>query len=307
LIQLARWISREQIGIVNIHYPGLWGLPFGILRKFLKRPPFFILSLHGMDFRTSQQLKGMQRRIWEWINQTADAIVACSEALASDVMIDLPASADRVFSIHNGVDPNKVLAHAECPESVCRLLEQGRRYLACVATFEWKKGQDLLIKSFASMAEERPDLDLVLAGRRTEIEDEYRSLAMQLGVADRVHFLRDLSHQNAMAVIREATLLVLPSRYEPFGIVLIEAGLHGTPVIAANVGGIKEIITHEVHGLLVPPENVEALSHAISGLLDNQQHAQRLAEQLHKRVQLEFTWNRATFRYLRLAGLYHDE
>jgi len=296
-LRLGWWLRRRRVAVVNAHYPGLWLLPVAVAGFLGIWPGRLLLSLHGQDLRDARQWSGLQRRLWVWLCARSAAITACSEALAEEIRADLPGLADRVRAVPNGVDPARVRAAAEAPP------RSARPYIACVATYEHKKGQDVLLGAFARLAGDYPELDLVLAGRRAECWDVFQGLATGLGLGERVRFLAGLEHGAALGVIREARLFVLPSRYEPFGIVLLEAGVLGVPVVASRVGGIPQVVRDRVDGLLVPPGDPAALEAALRDLLEDPERARLLARSLKRRVAAEFSWERAADRYLALAGV----
>ena len=176
-------------------------------------------------------------------------------------------------------------------------------YVFCAATFETKKGQDVLIAAFARVAADFPALHLVLAGRSDGTLPGLRAQAAREGLTGRVHFHADVPHARVGTLFARARLFCLPSRDEPFGIVLLEAGACRLPVVASRVGGVPEVITDGEHGLLVPPDDPAALAHALKTLLADPQMGGRLAAALHERVRTRFSWRRAVDEYLRLAGL----
>ncbi len=93
----------------------------------------------------------------------------------------------------------------------------------------------------------------------------------------------------------------MPSRSEPFGIAIIEAGYLGVPVVATRVGGIVEIVTEDVDGVLVAADDVEGLASQLERLLESEALRARLGMALHERVLSAFTWSRALEQYLQLS------
>jgi hypothetical protein len=128
--------------------------------------------------------------------------------------------------------------------------------------FAHKKGLDILIQALAIV----PGITLLLAGDGPD-EAMLRALAVQHGVAERVRFLgwrSDVANLFAMADIA-----VMPSRYEPFGFVMLEAMAQGTPLILTNVKGPDEVAKNNQNSLTVPPENIDELAAALRTLRDD--------------------------------------
>lgn len=115
--------------------------------------------------------------------------------------------------------------------------------------------------------------------------------------------MENVPHATVIGCLRKAAAFCLPSRIEPFGIAILEAGALRVPVVATRVGGIPEIVTDGITGRLVPADDVAALATALAELLASPQERDRLAENLHRRVRDEFTWQRACRQYLDAAGV----
>jgi teichuronic acid biosynthesis glycosyltransferase TuaC len=134
------------------------------------------------------------------------------------------------------------------------------------------KGVDVLIKAMQILARRRPDVKLVLVGesfyKNYRIEyDRLRDMVSKLGLESQVEFVGKKSNAELVHYLQESALLVLPSRRETLGTVLLEALACGTPVVATRCGGPEDIVTDEV-GVLVPTEDPEALARGIEQVLD---------------------------------------
>ena len=146
-----------------------------------------------------------------------------------------------------------------------------------------KKGFDLLLEAFARLAPRRPDLGLVLAGDGPS-RAGLTALAERLGVTERVYFAGLLGRAEVAGAVDAAAVFVLPSRVEPFGIVVLEALRAGRPVVVSSRGGAREIVRHEREGLVADPLDSSELADAIARLLDDPDLAQRLAQAGRRRV-----------------------
>src|SRR5262249_40268013 len=151
---------------------------------------------------------------------------------------------------------------------------EGAYLLLIVARLHPEKGYEYLFRALAWLknALDRPVL-LLVAGRGP-LEGQYREEARAARCDDVVRFLG--FRGDVPDLMAAADLVVLPSVAEAFGIVLTEALYLGTPVVASNVGGIPEIVTDGIDGVLVPPADSDALAGAIATLLQDPERRQRL-------------------------------
>ena len=164
-----------------------------------------------------------------------------------------------------------------------------RRYVLSVGTFEHKKAHDILLNSFELLAADDPDLYLAIVGGSGSTFDACQALAAASALAERILLYRDVPHGPTLAAIAHAQVLVLPSRREPFGIVILEAGALGTPVVASRVGGIPEIIQDNYSGVLVAPDDIQGLSEALRRVLAQPQLSRVQATRLQRTVNLRFS------------------
>ena len=136
------------------------------------------------------------------------------------------------------------------------------------------KGVDDLIRAYAAVGEPS-ETELLIMG---DGEDKQRlqSLVEELGIAEVVHFLP--YSEDVSGFLRSLDIYVCPSHYESWGLGVHEARLFGLPIIATNVGGLTEQIVHESNGLLVPPQDVEALGEAIARCVADDKLRFRLGE-----------------------------
>jgi glycosyltransferase involved in cell wall biosynthesis len=141
-----------------------------------------------------------------------------------------------------------------------------------------------------SVVEQTPDVQLVIAGER-HVSISERTLARVLdedGIRPAVRLLGHVPWRQLPQWYRQASVFVMPSYYETFGISVLEAMAFGLPVVATSAGGLPEVVEDGVTGILVPPGDPRALSEAITGLLRDSRLRRRLGEAGRERVQTEF-------------------
>ncbi len=165
-----------------------------------------------------------------------------------------------------------------------------------VGRFDPRKGIETLVRACAQL-QENPNLHLVIVGGSdpTQSDGQERlrieAIVEGLGLSQQTTFVGRVGHDRLPLYYTAADVCVIPSHYEPFGLVAIEAMACGTPVVASAVGGLKFSIVPEETGLLVPPQNVEAFADAIQRILSDELWAKKLKKQASERVQRNFSWS----------------
>lgn len=301
LFRLVRYLRRERVCAINFHYPSLALFPLIMARRLVSPSIPVVASFHGTDVQQVAQAGSFQQWLWRWVLNRCEGVVVCSKALRCELNRALPTAGFAVTVIHNGIDSESCRRSAESATLPDTL--RGRRYVACVAKFERRKGHDVLIGCFREMVDIYPDLYLVLVGGSGPEFDEINALADAQPIAGRILLYRDLSHDQTLKVIAGAELLVLPSRYEPFGIVLLESACLDTPVVASSVDGIPEIVEAGVTGTLVPPDDREALKCAICTLLDDHALAETYRRNFRKTVEQQFSFDRTAKSYADILAI----
>jgi glycosyltransferase involved in cell wall biosynthesis len=190
-----------------------------------------------------------------------------------------------------GVDPDEfdTVGTAERRGSRHRLLSVGR--------IVPRKGMDLAIRALPLLRElgfDDVELEIVgsgdvVDGRDAEV-DRLGELARELGVADRVHLRGQVGRDRMPALLRSADAVICTPWYEPFGIVPLESMACGTPVIAAEVGGLRDSVIDGITGLHVPPHDALAIAEAAARMLGDEPFRRALGTAGRGRVEARYTW-----------------
>ena len=183
------------------------------------------------------------------------------------------------LALRKGVKPDKVIvlpfpvrwassvSLTPLPPEPCALF---------VGRLEKEKGVQVLLEAMCKVREEIPSVRLLIAGDGS-YRRQLEKMTNRLNLRDHVSFLGWLEGAELQDTYRRAWVLVLPSIWaEGLGMVLVEAGLMGRPVIGSNLGGIRDIVQHGYNGLLVPPGDSKALAEALLTLLTDKDLAQRM-------------------------------
>ncbi len=170
-------------------------------------------------------------------------------------------------------------------------------YLLFVGRLASNKGLLELVEAFRPLAQSDPTARLVLVGGDGGMQRPVEQRARSLGLVDRIRIVGHVPSDALLAAAyRESRLVVLPSEYEAFGLVLLEAMAQGKPVVATRVGGIPEFVEDGRAGLLVPPKDVPALAEAIRTVWNDASLAGRLGEYGRREIVPRYTWDRLAER-----------
>lgn len=249
----------------------------------------FVVRPHGSDIlpddvirRSPWLTRRMQRAIGE-----AAAVIAQGHYLR-EVIEDVGITRDRIRVINNGVDLAAFRDPAAAPHP------HPRPYILGLGGLVPHKGFDLLVRGYALLPAGRPDL--LIAGAGSEMP-AVRALSEELGVARQVTFLGPVVGDLKVSLYRSARFFVCPSRREPFANVILEAMAAGLPVVATDVGGNREMVRHEVNGLLCEPESPSSLAEAMRRLLADPRLAASLAAGVARSIP-EYDWSAVADRYV---------
>jgi glycogen synthase len=227
-----------------------------------------------------------------WLANRADTLITCSAAMRTEVAELFEVDPDPIVVLHNGIaprrwraDPNRVRTVRErfAPGDAPVLLYFGR--------LEYEKGVHDLIAALPRIRRARPGTRLVVAGTGTA-RDELAAAVRSHRVRRCVTFAGHLPDADLAALLRAVDAVVLPSRYEPFGIVALEAAAAGAPLVASTAGGLGEVVVDGETGLSFPPGDVARLAAAVGTVLADPAAAARRARAARKRLGSAFGWSR---------------
>jgi glycosyltransferase involved in cell wall biosynthesis len=192
-------------------------------------------------------------------------------------------SKSKLFIVPNGTDIEKKNSNIEYEN---HLLD--KNVIFSVGMLDERKGIDILIRSILLVKTEIPDVLLFIAGQGDN-EFYLKKLTKELKLEEKVKFLGYISEKEKRLYFSFADIFVLPSRHEPFGIVLLEAMSYGKPILASNVGGIPDIIKDGKNGLFFESTNFEDLAQKIIMLFTDDKLKDKLSTNGKSMIKI-FAW-----------------
>ncbi len=277
----SRGVVRELPQDLALFH-GLSGeLPIGLRRAGIRS----VVTIHDLIFlRYPSYYPWIDRTIYTLKSrkacEKADRIIAISEATKRDIVRFFEISPEKIDVVYQSCDAQFKRPISE--ERVRIVREKYRlpqRYMLTVGSIEERKNLQLLVEAATLLPE---SIDLVAVGKRTPYTPRVEEYAAKRGIANRLHILTDVTFSDLPAVYRNATLFVYPSRYEGFGIPMIEAASCGVPTIGARGSCLEE--SGGSGACYVDPDNAEELAARIVEILSDNVRQQRMIEAGYRHV-----------------------
>ena len=284
--RLKEILQAQHIQLLHLHYFADYFFYFYLLSKTLKFK--YVITLHGSDVRFDLAKSRILRSVARPIFNSAEQIILVSEALKNDFLSLFPKYENKTQVIRNGACLSKDNSKNE---------EPAQKYILCSGNLYPVKGHDILIRAFKIFQQQFPDYHLYLAGDGPCLQ-ELEQLAFQLQIKEKVHFLGNQSADQIGRLLSQCQFYVQPSRNEGYPLAVIEAMLAQKPIIATAVGGLPEMIEHDVNGFLVEPARPKALAQTMSWLAKNKSYGMMVAGNARELAQKKYTVANSGEKYI---------
>ena len=225
-----------------------------------------------------------------WLTFEARRVITCSSHMRWEVtrLFDLPP--DSVDVIPNGIDLDRWDVDADVVSATRKTYASDGPLLVFTGRLEWEKGCHTLLDALPRLRRRHPGLRLVVAGDGSQGAD-LRAHARRLRLGRSVAFLGWVPPDALAALAAAADVAVVPSIYEPFGLVALEAAASGTPLVVGDTGGLREFVAHGITGLRFTPGDVAGLADAVTGLLSDDLLARRVERDAREVLARDYTWD----------------
>ena len=267
------------------------------LSKLCNKQLRFVVIVLELPFPIPTGLRALKQRfVFSALLNSASVIVTNSKFIREQ-MVTFGVPSNKVSVIY---PPGQKLSR----KSIVGEQEKSPLQIICVSNIRCKKGQEYLVHALHLLRD--LDFNAILVGMTKEEEytDRVRRLIKEYGLCDRVKLTGWVSIDELARAYETSTVFVLPSLYEPLGIVIQEAMSFRLPILATNVGGIPEQVRDGKEALLVPPADPEAMSNELRRLLTEPALRQMLGHNAGQRLQTMPTWDQACEQFYRtLVGI----
>jgi 1,4-alpha-glucan branching enzyme len=291
----AAALTRSLNGQIDIFHAHDWLVATaGIGLKHVFRKPF-LATMHSTEIgRRNGIHTDYERMIHEteaWLTYEAWKVICCSDYMISHVRWAFGLPPDKLVMVPNGV--NFDVYQTKTSENTGQLRNRfalpEEKIVLFVGRLVHEKGAQVIV-SAAPKVLAKVDAKFVFVGNGY-MKDQLSNLARQLGVEQKVMFTGFVDDDTLRGLQKIANVSVVPSLFEPFGIVALEAMAAGSPVVASDTGGLSEIIDHEVDGIKAYTGNPDSLAWGINKVLTDDGLAARLRANAHKKVTEKYNWD----------------
>ena len=226
-----------------------------------------------------------------WITNRSDRVIACSYYMREQIADIFGVEESAVAVIPNGIDPGDLqpLGDAELERFRAAFASPDEQLVLLVGRLVYEKGFQVALDAMPELIEASPGTRFLVAGSGTH-EEELRRQAEAAGLLEHGTFVGWIDDGVLHSLYRAADVCVLPSIYEPFGLVALEAMVSGCPCIVADTGGLREVVPHDAVGLRFPAGDAGALADLTARVLADHELGQRLVAEAREHVR-RFDWN----------------
>lgn len=257
-----------------------------------------VLTVHSTEYGRcgnsiwDDEMSGRIRAAeWEG-TYVADRIICVSRALGDEVEHLYHAPSDKVHVVYNGVNAHKYDGVVDVPRiKKSYSIGADDPLVLFAGRMTWQKGPDILMDAIPGVLLEHPRTKVIFAGDG-DMRAGLEARASATGLAKSTRFLGHRNGRELVSLFKSADVVCVPSRNEPFGIVILEAWSATKPVVATLTGGPKEFVQHELNGLTVET-GVESIGGGINTLLGNAESARQMGRNGRREVELRFSWEHA--------------
>ncbi|MFJ7729713.1 glycosyltransferase family 4 protein [Neobacillus sp. NPDC097160] len=217
----------------------------------------------------------------------SDQLIVCSEYMRDGLVSIFNAKDEKITIIPNGVEP---LESKRNLEEIFPGLKQ-KKYIFSIGRIVKEKGFETILKAAAIAKEKNLECFFVVAGKGPMLETYQQQISAR-SLDKYVTFIGYITDEQRNALIQGSEVAVIPSLYEPFGIVALETMILGKPTIVSNTGGMKGIVKHLQTGMLMVPGDAESLLKQIDFLMNNPEKAEEIGNKGRRIVKILYGWKR---------------
>ncbi len=267
----------------------------GIGLKHVFRKPL-LATMHSTEIGRRNGIHfDYERMIHEteaWLTYEAWRVVCCSNYMVSHVRWAFGLPEDKLIMIPNGVDIEAYAKNSndDLSDFRRRFALPEEKIVLFVGRLVYEKGAHVLVNAIPKVLE-KVNAKFIIVGNGY-MKEQLSNIVKNMGFAHKVMFTGFVDDETLKKLQRCADVSVVPSLFEPFGIVALEAIAAKSPIVVSDTGGLSEIVEHDVTGVKVYPENPDSLAWGITKVLLDEAYADKIKTNAYSKIQEKYDWNK---------------
>jgi len=266
----------------------------GIGLKHIFRKPLLV-TMHSTEMGRRDGLhttaEKMIHETEAWLTYEAWKVICCSDYMISHVRYVFGLPNDKLVMVPNGVNTHCYDGiNTDCADFRSKFALPEEKIVLYVGRLVYEKGIHVLINAVPKILN-KVNAKFIIVGSGY-MKEQLLNIVRSMGLEHKVLFEGFLDEATLIRLQRCSDASVVPSLFEPFGIVALEAMAAKSPVVASDTGGLSEIIEHDVTGVKVYPNNPDSLAWGITKVLSDENYAMRIRNNAYKRVQEKYDWEK---------------
>lgn len=282
-------LGKEKVDIIHAH-DWLVATSSVSLKHIYRKP--LVTTIHSTEYgRRNGIYNDYQRNIHGaevWLAHEGWRVICCSDYMASEVSYDLGLPRSNIDVIPNGIDINEFTEPYDRNNFRNQFANNDEKLILFVGRLVHEKGVLTLIEA-ARRVLQNVNAKFIIAGTGY-LWDEIMRRTIQMGISNKVYLTGFIDDAKLRLLYRTADVCVVPSLYEPFGIVALEAMAAKTPVVVSGVGGLSEVVENDLTGVVVYPDNPDSLAWGITKVLKDKGYSDWLRANAFKAVAEVYNW-----------------
>ncbi|HKZ87854.1 MAG TPA: glycosyltransferase family 4 protein [Candidatus Bathyarchaeia archaeon] len=267
----------------------------GIGLKHVFRKPL-LATMHSTEIGRRDGVHTItERMIHEteaWLTYEAWRVVCCSDYMVQHVKWAFGLPNDKLSMIPNGVNPQIYdgLEKQDMGAFRAKFALPQEKIVLYVGRLVYEKGIHIFINAIPKVVQ-KTDAKFIIVGSGY-MQEQLSNIVKSMGLEHKVLFTGFVEEENLLKLQKIADVSVVPSLFEPFGIVALEAMAAKSPVVVSDTGGLSEIVDHDITGVKVYPNNADSLAWGIIKVLTDGAYRNRIRENAYKKIQEKYDWDK---------------
>ena len=300
------FVVEDTIGRFDVIHAHDWLTANAMIWIKQGRPHKCVFTVHSTEYARcgnafpvgrSHRIRHQERAGTYW----ADKVICVSHATKREIMWMYEVPEAKTAVVYNGVNSERFNVEIDVGDAKSRygIAPMDPAILFC-GRLEWQKGPDLLVEAIPSVLGSYPNAKFVFVGDGS-MRGGLERRAWQIGAGHAVRFLGHRNGDDIVGLFKLSDGICVPSRNEPFGIVILEAWSAGKPVVATDTGGPREYVYHDFNGLMIAPRP-ESIGWGVRTLLSDFERARWMGENGKRGVSARFAWDLIAAQTLEAYG-----